>query len=79
MIGQNHTSFRALTAREKQILETLLAHHPFNGRDELLKQVESTTARLIAEFKDNYGSIELRVAGAPPCANWKSFGPIDGR
>lgn len=58
--------FRALEENERRILERLLQHHAFDGRDELLKQLESTTARLILEHRDNYGSIELRVADPTP-------------
>ena len=58
--------FRPLEERERRLLERLLEHHPFDGRDELRKQLESTTARLIAEHHDNYGSIELRVAEPTP-------------
>jgi hypothetical protein len=67
-----------LEERERRILETLLRHHPFDGRDELLKQVKSTTARLIAEHHDNYGSIELRVADPTP-ANVKYRLAVEGQ
>ena len=61
MSGENDKRFRVLREREKGILERLLGHHPFDGRDELLKQLESTTARLKQEYDDNYGSIELTL------------------
>ena len=60
--------FRPLKERERRLLERLLEHHPFDGRDELRKQLESTTARLIVEHNDNYGSIELRVADPTPAS-----------
>ena len=58
--------FRPLEELERRLLQRLLEHHPFDGRDELRKQLESATARTIAEHHDNYGSIELRVADPTP-------------
>ncbi len=58
--------FRPLEEPERKLLERLLDHHPFEGRDELRKQLDSTTARLIVEHNDNYGSIELLVADPTP-------------
>ena len=55
-------NFRPLEDRERKLLERLLEHHAFEGRDELRAQLNSATARLIVEYHDNYGSIELRVA-----------------
>ncbi len=66
MSEQKAKTFRELHEHERRLLERLLGHHPFDGRDELLTQLASTTARLITEHHDNYGSIELRVAGAAP-------------
>lgn len=70
MCGENDKGFRVLLEHERRILETLLGHHPFDGRDELLKQLDSATARLIQQYDDNYGSIELHVA-APTLAHVK--------
>jgi hypothetical protein len=58
--------FRPLQERERRLLERLLDHHPFEGRDQLRRQLDSTTARLIVEFNDNYGSIELFVTDPVP-------------
>ena len=69
-------AFRPLEERERRILERLLGNHHFQGREELLKQLESTSARLIAEYKDNYGSIELHVADAAP-ANVRFRVPVE--
>ena len=66
MSGENDASFRPLAERERKILERLLEYHPFEGRDQLRKQLDSTTARLIVEHNDNYGSIQLRVADPVP-------------
>ena len=66
MRAENNTDFRPLEERERKLLETLLEHHPFEGRDQLRRQLDSTTARLIVEHHDNYGSIELRVADPIP-------------
>jgi len=66
--GENDTNFRPLVERERKLLERLLEHHPFEGRDQLRQQLDSATARLIVEHNDNYGSIELRVADPTPAA-----------
>jgi hypothetical protein len=76
MSGENDTTFRVLTERERRILEALLGHHPFVGRDELLKQLDSVTARRIQEYDDNYGSVELHVA-APTAAHVKCRVPVE--
>ena len=60
--------FRPLEKSERKLLERLLDHHAFAGRDELREQLESATARLIVEHNDNYGSIELHVAEPTPAA-----------
>ncbi len=59
-------NFRPLEERERKLLERLLEHDEFGGRSELRAQLNSTTARLIVEHEDNYGSIELRVAEPIP-------------
>ena len=79
MSGEKDNSFRRLEERETRILETLLGHHPFDGRDELLKQIKSATARLIVEHHDNYGSIELRVADPTPANVKYLVVPTEGR
>jgi hypothetical protein len=66
MSGESDKSFRVLEESERRILGTLLGHHPFDGRDELLKQLDSVTARPIEEYDDNYGSVELHVAEPTP-------------
>jgi hypothetical protein len=76
MCGENDKGFRVLQEHERGILDTLLRHHPFDGRDELLKQLDSATARLIQEYDDNYGSIELHVA-APILAHVKYRVPVE--
>ena len=68
MSEETGTNFRPLEERERRLLESLLDHHPFDGRDQLRRQLESTTARLIEEHHDNYGSIELRVADPTPAS-----------
>jgi hypothetical protein len=68
MSAKNDTDFRPLEERERKLLERLLEHHPFEGRDQLRRQLDSTTARLIVEHNDNYGSIELRVADPTPAS-----------
>lgn len=59
-------AFRPLEEHERKLLERLLEQHEFPGWDQLRRQLDSATARLIAEYKDNYGSIELRVADSLP-------------
>jgi len=68
MNEEGATSFRPLEDRERRLLERLIEHHWFDGRDELRCQLESATARLIAQYHDNYGSIELRVENATPAS-----------
>ncbi|MGA2077471.1 MAG: hypothetical protein ABSH52_28620 [Terriglobia bacterium] len=68
MDSENGTNFRPLEARERKLLERLLEHHPFDGRDELRRQLDSTTARLIGEHNDNYGSIALFVSNPVPAS-----------
>src|SRR5258708_160258 len=68
MSEENDKTIRVLQERETRILERLLGHHPFDGRDELLKQLQSTMARPIVEYHDNYGSIELRVTHPSPAS-----------
>ena len=77
MESGNPGEFRPLEERERKLLEKLLDHHPFDGRDELRKQVGSTTARLMG-YQDNYGSIELHVAHAAPAKD-KIPGPRRSR
>jgi len=76
MSGKNDEGFRALQERERRILEALLGHHPFDGRDELLDQLGSATARMIQEYDDNYSSIELNVV-SPTRANVKYRVPVE--
>jgi hypothetical protein len=68
---------RSLRDDERRLLETLL-NHQFNGRDQLLEQLESTTARLIVEHQDNYGSIELHVSNGPPSSGRYRV-PVEGQ
>jgi hypothetical protein len=79
MCEENDNSFRMLEEHERRILETLLRHHPFDGRDELLEQIQSTTARLIVEHHDNYGSIELHVADPTPANVKYLVVPVEGQ
>ena len=76
MSEENDASFRPLEDQERTLLEKLLNHHPFDGRDELRGQLESVTARPIAQYHDNYGSIELRVANPVP-ANVRYRVPVE--
>ena len=62
MDSEHTQDFRPLDERERKLLERLLDHHEFEGRDQLRRQLDSATARLIGEYNDNYGSIQLRVA-----------------
>jgi hypothetical protein len=78
MSEQNGIEFRPLEERERKLLESLLDHHPFDGRDQLRRQLESTTARLIETYHDNYGSIELRVADPTP-ASGRYRVPVEGQ
>lgn len=66
MNEENAAPFRPLNDSERKVLEKLLDHHSFDGRDQLRSQLESTTARLIVAYLDNYGSIELYVARPTP-------------
>ena len=68
--------FRPLQQSEREILRRLLEDHPFQCREELGKQLDSATARLIDEHNDNYGRIELRVADATP-ANVRFRVPVE--
>jgi hypothetical protein len=68
MSDEDDKGFRKLTEGERRLLERILAHHPFDGRDELLRQLESTVVRLISEYNDHYGSIELRVTKPIPAS-----------
>ena len=71
-------AFRPLHDVERRLLETLLDHHQFVGRDQLRQQLEATTARLILEYQDNYGSIELHVSNGPPSSGRYRV-PVEGR
>ena len=66
MSAETDQDFRPLEERERSLLERLLDHHPFDGREQLRRQLASTTARLIGEYHDNYGSIALPVAHPVP-------------
>jgi uncharacterized protein DUF6984 len=55
---------RKLNHREAEIIETMLSR-PFPGCDEVREQVSRASVRTIAEYKDNYGSIEFEVKAAP--------------
>jgi hypothetical protein len=68
--------FRPLQQSEREILRRLLEDHPFQCREELGKQLDSASARLIEQYNDNYGSIELRVADAT-AANVRSRVPVE--
>ena len=69
--------FRPLRDDERRLLERLLSHR-FDGQDQLRGQLESTTARLIVEYKDNYGSIELHVSNGPPSSGRYRV-PVEGQ
>lgn len=78
MNGEQAGAFRPLEDNERRLLEALLDHHPFNGRDQLREQLGSTTARLIPEHHDNYGSIELRVSSGP-ASSGRYRVPVEGQ
>ena len=78
MDEETTTAFRPLRNEERRLLEALLDHHPFDGRDQLREQLESTTARLIGEYHDNYGSIELRVSNGPSSSARRRV-PVEGQ
>ena len=71
-------ALRPLQDAERRLLETLLDHHQFDGRDQLRGQLQSTTERLILEYQDNYGSIELRVSNGPHPAGDTEV-PVEGQ
>ena len=78
MDQEKTAGFRPLKHEERRLLETLLEHHQFDGRDQLREQLESTTARLIREYQDDYGSIELRVSNGPPSSGRYRV-PVEGQ
>lgn len=78
MDQEKTAAFRPLQDDERRLLETLLNHHPFDGRDQLREQLESTTARLIPDYHDNYGSIELHVSNGPPSSGRYRV-PVEGQ
>jgi hypothetical protein len=78
MDEEKSPAFRPLQDGERRLLERLLDDHPFDGRDQLREQLESTTARLISEYQDNYGSIELRVSDGPPSSG-RYRAPVEGQ
>lgn len=77
-MDEKTADFRPLQDEERRLLETLLDHHPFEGRDQLREQLESTTARLIPEYQDNYDSIELHVSNGPP-SKGRYRVPVEGQ
>jgi len=77
MDEEKTSAFRPLHDSEKRLLETLLEHR-FDGQDQLREQLKSTTARLILEYHDNYGSIELSVSNGPPASCRKRV-PVEGQ
>jgi hypothetical protein len=77
MADMDNGGFRPLKDSERRLLQCLLDHHAFQGRDELRIQLDSTTCRLIVEHNDNYGSIELRVANPTP-ASVSRLVPVEG-
>lgn len=78
MTRQNQAAFRPLQGNERKLLETLLDHYWFEGRDQLRTQLDSVTARMIMEYKDNYGSIELNVANDTPSTGRYRV-PVEGQ
>jgi len=78
MDKEKTAAFRPLQDDERRLLETLLDHHQFDGRDQLREQLEWTTARLILEHQDNYGSIELHVSNGPS-SNGLYRVPVEGQ
>jgi hypothetical protein len=78
MTEEEAAAFRPLQDHERRLLETLLDDHQFEGRDELRGQLESTTARLISEYHDNYGSIKLKVSDGIP-SNGRRRVPVEGQ
>jgi hypothetical protein len=78
MDDEKPSAFRALHDDERSLLETLLDHHQFDGREQLRQQLESATARLILEYDDNYGSVELRVSNGPPSSGRYRV-PVEGQ
>jgi len=77
MDAEKAADFRPLREDERRLLERLLDDHPFEGRDQLREQLEWTTARPIAEYRDNYGSIELHVSDGPPSSGRRRV-PVEG-
>ncbi len=78
MDEEKTTAFRPLQDAERRLLETLLDHHQFDGRDQLREQLQSTTARLILEYQDNYGSIELHISNGPSSSGRYRV-PVEGQ
>lgn len=56
----NKHKYRDLSNYEIKILAMLL-EEPFLGRDEIRKQLDKAKVREIAEYNDNYGSIEFLI------------------
>jgi hypothetical protein len=77
MSEESPAPFRPLQDHERKLLQTLLDHRQFDGRDQLREQLESTMARLVLAYKDNYGSIELRVSNGPPSSGRRRV-PVEG-
>ncbi len=78
MDEEKTAAFRPLVDDERRLLKTLLDHHQFDGREQLREQLDSTTARLILEYQDNYGSIELHVSNGPPSGGRYRV-PVEGQ
>jgi hypothetical protein len=78
MAEEKTAGFRPLQNGERRLLEALLDHRQFDGRNQLREQLESTTARLILAYQDNYGSIELHVSNGPPSSGRKRV-PVEGQ
>ena len=66
------SSFRPLTAYERELLEKLLEPE-FPGRDELRKQLNSVTAKQLHED----GTLDLQCGSGPP-ARTKYLMPMEG-
>ena len=64
--------FRELTSAERKVIERLLQER-FDGRDELLRQLDSAQARAI----DANGSLSFRVGG-PTTAKVRTRVPVEG-
>ena len=52
--------YEELKPYHRAILDKLLSEQ-FPGRDEILTQVHNSTAKVVEDYKDDYGSVEFSV------------------